>query len=214
MLLLNLIGYSQVLELPQKIDTNNQIVQHQGYILSYNEGCEQANWVKYMVTKADLENKVAKRSNNFKEDTLIKTGSATLDDYYKSGYDRGHLAPSLDFMHNQDLNDESFYMSNMSPQNPSFNRGMWKKLENYVRDLAIDRDTVYVITGPILSDTIETIGNNHVCVPKSYYKIIIDSKGFVIACYIMENRKLTGQLEDYLQPIENVETATGLMFQY
>lgn len=204
----------QILELPQKIDSNNQIIKHDGYILSYNEGCEQANWVKYRVTKTDLENEVAKRNNKFKEDDLIPTGSATSDDYRGSNYDRGHLAAAADFVHDQKLNDESFYMSNMSPQNPSFNRGMWKQLESHVRDLALSEDTVYVITGPILSDVIETIGYNKVCVPSAYYKIIIDKNGDVIDCYIMKNKRLTGKIEDYSQPLKAIENITGLMFEY
>ena len=110
--------------LPRLINLDDQIISHTSYTLSYNETHEQANWVKYMITKVELESKVAKRKNNFKEDTSIITGSAQLIDYKGSGYDRGHLKASADESCNQTQMDETFLMSNMSPQNPSFNRGI------------------------------------------------------------------------------------------
>lgn len=208
------IGYSQVLDLPQVINLENQIIKHDGYILSYNESCEQANWVKYMITKNDLNNSNAKRKNKFIEDTLVNSGSASLDDYKGSGYDRGHLASSADFVHNQELNDQTFFMSNMSPQDPSFNRGIWKKLETYARSLAMTNDTVYVITGGILSGVTKHIGENKVCVPSYFYKIILDKNNKIISCYLMENKKLDGDLRDYNTPIKNIEKISGLKFVY
>lgn len=92
-LLLSMVSYAQ---LPQKIDTNNQIIEHNGYVLSYNETCEQANWVFYKMTKADLEGSKVITSTPFKEDTLVPTGSAHPSDYKYSGYDRGHLKPAGD----------------------------------------------------------------------------------------------------------------------
>lgn len=185
---------------------DNQIVKHRGFILSYNEGCEQANWVYYMVTKIDLDNKSAIRHNKFIEDTLISTGSASTLDYYKSGYDRGHLAPSASFTHDQSLNNETFVMSNMSPQSPSFNRGMWKKLETYEREIAKRLDTVYVLTGPILNDSLETIGTNEVCVPNQYFKVFINSKSKILECYLMDNVKLKGEVSDFKVSIDYINS--------
>ena len=71
--------------------------------------------------------------------------------------------------------DESFLMSNMSPQAPGFNRGIWASLENIVRDWALDNEEVYVVTGPVLADgPFETIGENKVAIPKRYFKVILD----------------------------------------
>ena len=204
-LLMHTVSISQI---EKSID--NQIIRHSGFILSYNETCEQANWVYYKVTESDLENPNAVRSNRFIEDTLVITKSASQLDYYKSGYDKGHIAPSASFVHDQVLNNETFLMSNMSPQSPSFNRGMWKKLEIYERQLAYIFDTVYIIAGPILDSISENIGKNQVCVPKYYYKIFIDSDWNVIDCYIMQNKKLYGKLSDFKTDIKSIETRTKI----
>ncbi len=68
----------------------------------------------------------------------------------------------------------SFFMSNMSPQDPSFNRGIWKKLEERVRIWAVENDKILIATGPIFSGEYNTIGKNKVAVPTHYYKVIID----------------------------------------
>lgn len=190
-------------ELPRLINLNDQIIYHTSYTLSYNETHEQPNWVKYMVTKTDLENEVAKRKNNFKEDTLIPTGSAQLEDYKGSGYDRGHLAPAATFVDSQKEMDESFYMSNMSPQDPSFNRGVWKKIETYERQMAIEKDTVYVICGGVLTDDLKTIGPNKVSVPTFFYKIIY-TKDWVI-CFFLRNEKSNEPLYTFTQELIVIE---------
>lgn len=210
-LLLNISGYSQMLEYPQPIDSNNQIMVKNGFVLSYNETYEQANWVKYMVIGSELDSATAKRKNNFKVDKDISTGSADLSDYKGSGYDRGHLCPAATFVEDQEKMDESFLMSNMSPQNPSFNRGIWKKIESYERQLAIEKDTVWVITGGILKGKLETIGENKVAVPMFYYKIIYND-GFMI-CFLLKNEKSKDPLYMFKQPLSVIEKETGLKFK-
>ena len=111
------------LELP-KPKENEQIINHFAYTLSYNELFEQANWVAYELTDIETISHF-ERTNKFIVDDLVKTGSASNDDYKKSGYDRGHLAPAGDMGWSEQAMKESFYYSNMSPQNPSFNRGIW-----------------------------------------------------------------------------------------
>jgi endonuclease G len=196
--------------LPRLINLDDQIIYHTSYTLSYNETHEQANWVKYMVTKTDLENGVAKRKNNFKEDTLIESGSAQLIDYKGSGYDRGHLAPAATFVDSQKEMDESFYMSNMSPQHPSFNRGIWKKLENYERQMAMEKDTVYVICGGVLTDSLETIGLNGVSIPKFYYKIIYTNTW--MTCFLLKNEKSNEPLHIYSQTLTVIEQRVKINF--
>lgn len=209
LLFLNFIGYSQT-ELPRINNSDDQIIYHSGYILSYNETCEQPNWVRYQVKKEDLENKVAKRKNNFNEDDNVLTGSATLEDYKGSGYDRGHLAPAATFVNDQKKMDESFYMSNMSPQDPSFNRGIWKKMEEYERSVAIEKDSVYVISGGVLNGKLKTIGENKVCVPEFFFKIIY-TKDWKISFFV-RNAKSNSPLYMFKQPIENIEKEAKINF--
>jgi len=209
MLFINLNGYSQS-NLPRVNNLDDQIIYHTSYTLSYNETHEQANWVRYMVTKTDLENSVAKRKNNFKEDKSIKSGSAQLVDYKGSGYDRGHLAPAATFVDSQIEMDESFYMSNMTPQHPSFNRGIWKKLETYERKSAMDRDTIYVICGPVLTDNLKTIGPNRVSIPKLYFKILY-TEGWRM-CFIMKNEKSNEPLYMFKHNLDIVQKESKINF--
>ena len=67
---------------------------------------------------------------------------------------------------------ESFYYSNMSPQELGFNRGIWKQLEEQTRNWAIEYDSLYIVIGPIFSDSMKVIGPHQVAIPKAYYKVI------------------------------------------
>lgn len=203
-----IIGCSQ--ELPRMIDENDQIIEHKAYTLSYNEGCEQANWVKYLILKEDLDSTFAKRKNNFKSDTMVITGSAHKNDYKGSGYDRGHLAPAAIFKESQVEMDESFYMSNISPQKPGMNRGVWKRIENYERKVAIAKDSVWVITGPILKGITKTIGDNKVCVPDFYFKIIY-TKGWYV-CFLVKNEKSNEPLSSFKQSLKVIEKESQINF--
>ena len=160
------------LGVPGKADS---IIDRPSYSLGYIEYHEQPAWVVYRMTYEEAVTKAAKRGDDFKEDPKVPTGSATLADYRRSGYDRGHLAPAADMAFSIRTMDDSFYMSNMSPLKPQFNRGIWKDLEAQVRQFAITEKDIYVVTGPILPGTkTETIGANRVTVPKYYYKVIYD----------------------------------------
>ncbi len=209
MLSLTSLCYSQS-DLPRVKDLDNQIIEHTAYTMSYNETCEQPNWVKYQVTKEDLEDKTAKRKNNFKEDKLIVTGSAQLVDYKGSGYDRGHLAPAATFVDSQKEMDESFFMSNMSPQDPSFNRGVWKRIESYERKMAMEKDSVWVICGGILTEDLKTIGSNKVCIPEMYYKIIYTSDWQI--GFLVKNEKSVDPLYNFNQPVEVIEMESKINF--
>jgi len=137
------------LELPA-ITPADVIVNHFAYTLSYNEKHEQAKWVAYELTAEETQKGVT-RTNDFRSDNAVKTGSVTNADYQGSGYDRGHMAPAADMSWSVQSMEESFFYSNMSPQVPGFNRGIWKKLEERVRQWAVENKDIYVVTGPVLT---------------------------------------------------------------
>jgi len=190
------------------------LINRVGYAFCYSEKHEQPLWVMYKLTKNEVLNKVCKRRDNFRKDPLVPTGSALLEDYKGSGYDRGHLAPAADMAWSVQAMSESFYLSNMSPQKGSLNRGRWKDLEALVRDWAVANEEVYVITGPIIRPNHATIGSNKVTVPQWYYKIVLDVKspGLKGIAFLMPNRKAEKNCSAYAVTIDKVEEITGLDF--
>ena len=202
------------LEIP-KTKSSDQIISHIGYSLLYNEKYKQANWVAYELTKQET-NKVFERSNKFISDPQVKSINAFNKDYAGSGYDRGHLAPAADMGWSASTMIESFYYSNMSPQLPGFNRGIWKKLEELVRTWAIENQAVYVVTGPILAKGLSTIGYHKIAVPNYYYKVILDYKEPNIKGigFILPNESSKSALQNYAVSIDSVEKVTGIDFFY
>jgi endonuclease G len=191
-----------------------EIITHIAYSFSYNEQHEQANWVAYMLTKTHLGDGV-ERSNRFLEDPLVYTQTATNADYAKSGYDRGHLAPAADMSWSLQVMQESFYYSNMSPQLPGFNRGIWKKLEEQVRAWTLQYDTLYVVTGPILEPGLPTIGANKVSVPKAYFKALIAPQQQKGIAFVMPNTKSEASVLSFSLSIDALEAKINrdLFFQ-
>ena len=207
----SLLGSS--LELP-KINSSDEIISHSYFTLSYNENHEQANWVAYKLTRNMIENGPYGRTDDFRPDYKVKNNSSQLSDYKYSGYDRGHLCPAGDMKISKKGMSESFFMSNISPQKPSFNRGIWKSLEATVRTWAINNEEVYIVTGPILSNIIGSIGSNSVSIPKYFYKVILDYNEPEIKGigFIIENKKSNLSLVSYAVSIDDVEKITGIDF--
>ncbi len=186
-----------------------------GYVVGYNYQTKQPAWVAFRLTKSKVANRYD-RNDSFREDTDIPyVYRATLSDYKKSGYDRGHLASyaSMDFSKKSAY--ESFLMSNMSPQKPALNRQGWERLETYERVWANMYDSVYIYTGPIYKKkkVYKTIGSNGVAVPDYYYKIIyVPSEDKAIA-FVMPNSKVNkGDVSKYRESINHIEERTGLHF--
>ncbi|MFY0653231.1 MAG: DNA/RNA non-specific endonuclease [Cyclobacteriaceae bacterium] len=190
------------------------IVEHSYFTLCYDEKNEQAKWVAYSLTSKNLANAAYKRKDNFRTDPMVSTESASPTDYKKSGYDRGHLAPAADFTWTEQGLDDSFFMSNMSPQVPGFNRGIWKKLEEQVRDWAEENDKLYIVTGPVIEKKTKKIGKNKVSVPQYYYKAILDIEEPELKAigFLMKNEKSSKRIMTYAISIDELEEKTGLDF--
>lgn len=198
------------IELPE-IRPQDMIILHAGFTLSYNEKHEQASWVAYELTREELEESVT-RTDNFLPDPNIKTGSAENTDYKGSGFDRGHLAPAADMKWSVDAMKASFYYSNMSPQAPAFNRGIWKKAEETVRHWADIYEGLYVVTGPVLHDNLKAIGKNKVSVPASYYKIVLDKNKTKALAFLMPNEGSKQPLYHFCVSVDSIERLTGIDF--
>jgi endonuclease G len=212
-ILINLSLFSQPLELPAFIDSR-AVIYRENYSLEYAEEYEQARWVAYELTRSEVMGN-APRRNSFKSDDEVNTGSATLSDYAGSGYDRGHLAPAADMKMSEQSMADSFYLSNMSPQDPGFNRGIWSELESCVRTWAYDNESILVVTGPVLvREDYPVIGESRVSVPEYYYKVILDitppeMKGIG---FLLPNKRALSPLSTHALSIDRIEKLVGIDF--
>jgi len=192
---------------------SQDLVRHTYYTLSYNEKYEEANWVYYTLTDSMVLNGGEERSNKFKIDPLVPTGSAKSSDYTKSGYDRGHLCPAADMGFNPTAMQESFMMSNITPQKPDFNRGIWKELETTVRGWVKKEHCLIVVAGPVFKDNKGTIGMDKVLVPGYFFKIIFDASDEPrLIAFLFPNEKSDRPIKDFAVTTDEVEKLTGYDF--
>lgn len=193
--------------------TTGQVVHHEGYSLSYSESHEQAEWVAYELKKSHLSNSNFERPY-FEVDNAIKTGAAHWQNYKNSGYDRGHLCPAGDRRYSKAAYDETFLTSNISPQEHGFNSGIWNTLEQKVRYWASKYNGVFVVTGGVLKEGLETIGDEAVAVPKQFYKIVLDynsGKPKMIG-FLLPHEHTNKPLYDFVVSVDSIETLTGIDF--
>jgi endonuclease G len=197
-----------------KMPFASQVIAHIGYVVSYNADFKVPNWVLYELNYAETLGNIP-RKNSFAVDPEVPDSvMAQLTDYRNSGYDRGHMAPAGDMKWDAKAMEESFYTTNICPQNHNLNSGDWKELEEQVRDWAIKNEKVYVVCGPIVKKNYATVGANNVAVPDSFYKVVLmyrdgnwRSLGFVFA-----NKSGNKPLDTYAKSVDEVEKLTGLDF--
>lgn len=201
------------LAVPQ-LSAGDTVIRHSAMFLCYSEPHEQAKWVAHIISP-DVITGGFSRSNDFREDTLISTGCAKKEDYWNSGYDRGHMAPSADFRWSKKALSESYYYSNMSPQKPELNREAWALLEDKLRFYVITTgEPLIVITGPVLTDDLPKLGPNEVSIPKLNYKIALDLTGPEKKAigFVMRNGKNEYPTFSYAVSIDSIEKLTGINF--
>ncbi|WP_302314411.1 DNA/RNA non-specific endonuclease, partial [uncultured Parabacteroides sp.] len=163
----------------------------------------------------EAKSKKTERSNKFVSDPLVKGATATNEDYTRTGYDRGHLAPAGDMKWSAKAMRESFYLSNICPQKPKLNRGIWKDLEEQCRLWALDNGSLLIVTGPVITGDMKRLGKNKVAIPKSFYKVLCyhTEKGYKGIGFLFENRDYKdNSLKSMVIPIDSVEKVTGIDF--
>ncbi len=195
--------------------TTGAMVHHSYFSLSYNEQYEQAEWVAYVLKKEHLTADDRKRPY-FIEDPYVSTKSADWRNYKGSGYDRGHLVPAGDRRFSEQAYNETFYTSNISPQDRDFNAGLWNRLEMQTRNWAKRYKTLYVFTGGVLTKGLDEIGSEEVAVPEYFYKIIAKEEkgGLAVLGFLMKAREQSLPIENFVVPIDYIEKLTGIDFFY
>ena len=210
--ILVLIFFLPILGLAQLYDHSFSGIKinHNYFSLSYSEIHEQAEWVYYVLNNKSLLGKT-KRTNNFRSDDKVITGSSKTEDYKRTGYDRGHLVPASDMKISHTAMSESFLMSNISPQEPSFNRGGWKKLEFLVRSWAKNHE-IHIVTAGILNFNLSKLGKSDVSIPNFFYKIIYVPSEKKMIGFVMPNTKIDSDLKKFVKSVDEIELLTGVDF--
>ena len=202
-------------------DCTSQILRHTGCVISYNADYKVPNWVLYELTFAETLGNIDRGNFDFDTDPDVPARQmAQLSDYKRSGYSRGHMAPAADLKWSVTSMAQSFYLSNVCPQDSKLNTGTWKKLETRVREWAERDSAITVVCGPILPRTavekgaMTTIGKGQVLVPEYFYKIVFapfaaepQAIGF-----IMPNHKCHTDLKRFVVTVDSIEARTGIDF--
>ncbi|UII74704.1 DNA/RNA non-specific endonuclease [Flagellimonas sp. HMM57] len=193
--------------------TTGAIIKHDYFMLSYSEPHEQAEWVAYELKQSHLTYDDRERPY-FIEDPKVATKSADWKNYRGSGYDRGHLCPAGDRRFSEYAYNETFYTSNISPQNRKFNAGIWNRLEQKVRFWCKKYGDLNIITGGVLERGLKEIGSEDVDVPNAFYKVIFRKNGdsVKVLCFLIPNEESKKPLESFLVPIDSIEKLTSIDF--
>lgn len=195
-------------------NTRLTILQNIAYHTGYNEERRSPAWVAYRLDAGENSDKL-KRPKGFKSD-LRTMARISPNDYSKSGYDRGHLAPNsaIATRFGRDAQIETFLMSNIVPQTPDLNRKVWQRLEKLEDEYANRLENIWVITGPIFDDHIQSI-TNQIEIPDAFFKIIFDEeKGNLRTIAFLMQQNVTGKepLDHFLTSIDEIEKLTGMDF--
>lgn len=180
----------------------------------YDPASKLPMWTTWTVTPTEAIGCIPRTNAFVADESVPKDQRATPDDYAGTGYDKGHVAPDGDLSFDQQVEYESFLMTNMMPQSGGLNRGIWKLLETYTRGYAVQRNTtVTVYAGPIYTMSNPTIGKNKVVVPHAFYKILIDNNTKEVLAFIFPHKGGQGNdLDVVLSTVAEIERQTGIKF--
>lgn len=210
-LFVNITLSAQQYEIPSTMPREQQI-KHTLFTLSYNEGYELASWAAYQLTPEQVK-ATGTFKEKYQEDPLVTTGSASTKDYKDAGFIMGQLVPPQDLVISSDAAQETFYTSNTVPHKPVFNRNIWKNLEKLIREWAKEGNTLYIVSGPVLTDApFGTFGPNKISIPEQYYKVVLDFRGERAIGFKFRNNVSSGALKSFAVSVDELEKITGIDF--
>lgn len=200
------------------LQAGDVLIEHAGHSLVYDEKNEVPKWTAHIASTELITGNLA-RIDTFLMDEKVTTGSSTVEDYWNSGFDRGHMVPSADMRWSLEALTATYLYSNVAPQRPEFNRGSWGELEDWVRrTVRYGNERVFVVTGPVLTDGLPKMANpghkNEVSIPELYYKVVADLDGDdkKAIAFVMKNGVNDYPTISYAVPVDSVEKLTGLDF--
>lgn len=200
----------KLMELPT-IRNSDIILVYNGFVVNYNIERLIPNWVAYELTSEEVAGEIP-RAKGFSMDLDYKDRQAMREDYSNTGWDKGHMAPSADMKWSQIAMNESFYLTNICPQNHELNGREWHTLEKNIRDWAIKYGRVWVVCGPYVhTNLFGTIGDRNVVVPDGFFKAVLrqDGKIYKSIAFVFENNGNKQPLKEAVVSVNDIETLVG-----
>lgn len=200
----------QVVKLPDGMPDKR--LAYRGFTVHFNPELHIPNCVVYELTASETEGSVP-RFGSFETDSAV-AGCANPWDYTLSGYDRGHMIPAGDLRWDSLAMRESFKMTNVCPQTRALNSGGWTKIEDKIREWAVRDSALIVVTGPVITRGMKTIGDSQVAVPTAFFKVVLAPFATPIRAigFVLPNKAANGSLKKYAVSVDEVERRTGIDF--
>lgn len=206
------------LEIPAPLKgVPEQILTRRTYTVSYNREWNLPNWVAWELNTERLVERESRTNKFLPDPDLPPEEAVTTADYTNSGYDRGHMCPAADNRWHWRAMQESFYMTNICPQNRNLNAGDWKELEDACRRWAKEEGSIYIVCGPIVykKGKARTIGREHsVRVPDAFFKVVLCTASTPPRAigFIYKNSPSNRPMYSYVNTVDEVERITGIDF--
>lgn len=195
------------LEIPS-YEASEDVIFYTGFTSSYNHSTLIPNWVAYELTAAEVV-KPSLGNRYFVQDTNVKGPQATFYDYKNNdNWDKGHMVPKADLKWSNKAYEESFFFTNVCPQNRTLNNGAWKTVENKVRDMAEKYGQIYVVCGPVfISNQYGTLGENKVAIPDAFFKALLlpTGDGYEAVAFVMPNNENRLSWQEYACSVDQLE---------
>ncbi|XP_029444273.1 nuclease EXOG, mitochondrial isoform X2 [Rhinatrema bivittatum] len=211
--------------------TGSEVRYYANHVLSYNQAMRVPRWVIEHISQHKTVGDTNRERCKFRPDPSVPPMfSATNEDYFKSGWSRGHMAPAGDNKFSERAMAETFYLSNIVPQNYENNAGFWNRIEMYCRELTKRFEDVWVVSGPLALPqtgedgkrrvTYQVIGKHDVAVPSHLYKVILarrsktSSEPLAIGAFVVPNSPISfgHQLPEFQVSVEDLEKMAGMVF--
>ncbi len=205
--------FCEDLEMPN-VSSSDIIREYTGFRVCYNPDYRIPNWVAYELTDEETRGELD-RSGQFRMDMDYKGTQAMREDYSNSGWDKGHMAPAADFRWDQNAMFDTFFLTNICPQNHDLNGNDWNTLEKLCRTLARKHGSLWIVTGPIVNERkYGTIGDRRVVVPDAFFKALLvwDGAEYHSIGFIMENSGKKQPVRKSFRTVDELEKITGIDF--
>lgn len=204
---------------------------YENYAVRYDHAKKVPIWAMQRLTKENLAGSASRANSQFQiDDRVNELFHSSNDDYWDSGWARGHMVPAGDNKHSQKAMDDTFYLTNVAPQDMCNNESFWNRLERYCRHLATEKYDLEIVSGPLWlpstgkdgkrSVSYDVIGKNDVAVPTHLFKVIAgettgsENSYPVLAAFVVPNVNISDDKQpiDYEVPVESVERSVGVQF--